>query len=83
MKSEKDNPEKLVKWRSFPGRMYAEMVAEVLKKENIHCIIKGDDAGILGASSVAEYSPGKTEVWVLEKNRERAEQIAFDMLDHI
>jgi hypothetical protein len=58
MKSEKTDPEKLVEWRTFPGRLYAEMVAEVLKKEQIHCIIKGDDAGILGASSVAEYSPG-------------------------
>jgi hypothetical protein len=83
MKSEKTDPEKLVEWRTFPGRLYAEMVAEVLKKEQIHCIIKGDDAGILGASSVAEYSPGKITVWILEKDRQRAEQIAFDMLDHI
>ena len=83
MKSEEVDPEKLIRWRTFPGRLYAEMVAEALKKENIHCIIKGDDAGILGASSVAEYSPGKITVWILEKDRKRAEQIAFDMLDHI
>ncbi len=73
---------KLVKWRSFPGRLYAEMVAEALRREGIYCIIKGEDVGILGGTMTAN-SPGKVTVYLLEEDRERAEQIAVDMLDHI
>ena len=79
---EEKNQEKLVKWRSFPGRVYAEMVAEALRRQGIYCIIKGEDVGILGAAMTAN-SPGKVTVYLLEKDRERAEQIAVDMLDHI
>ena len=80
-KEEKQN--RLIKWRSFPGRLYAEMVAEALRKEGIISIIKGEDIGILGGSSFATSSPGKVTVWINENDRDRAEEIAVDMLDHI
>jgi len=78
----KEDGDRLIKWRSFPGRVYAEMVAEALRREGIYCIIKGEDVGILGGTMTAN-SPGKVTVYLQEKDRERAEQVAVDMLDHI
>ncbi|HDL18525.1 MAG TPA: DUF2007 domain-containing protein [Bacteroidetes bacterium] len=74
---------KIIKWRTFPGRLYAEMVAEALQKQGIYCVIKGEDVGILGGSVYGSSSPGKVTIWLTEDNRERAEQIAVEMIDHI
>ncbi len=59
------------------------MVAEALRREGIHCLIKGEDIGMLGGNTFGANTPGKVVVYLLEKDRERAEQVANDMLDHI
>ena len=81
--AEKSSDKKLVRLRSFPGRLYAEMIREALEKENIPSIIKGEDTGILGAGSMTESSPGKVTVWVRQSDRQRADSIVIQMLDHI
>lgn len=83
MKFRKNNEEKIVKLRTVPGRLYAEMLAEVLQKEGIHCVIKGEDVGILGGRTFGSSSPGKVTIWVGESQRQRAEEIAVSMIDHI
>ena len=74
---------KIIKWRSFPGRLYAEMVAGALQKHGIYCVIKGEDVGILGGSVFGSSSPGKVTIWLAEDNRDRAERIAVEIIDHI
>jgi hypothetical protein len=74
---------KIIKWRTFPGRVYAEMIAEALKNNKIYCIIQGEDTGILGGNAAGSSSPGKISIWIDENNVDRAEKIAIDMLDHI
>lgn len=83
MDAEKSSDKKLVRLKTFPGRLYAEMICEVLEKENIPTLIKGEDTGILGAGSMTESSPGTVTVWVRKSDRERADSIATQMLDHI
>ena len=73
---------KYVRFRSLPSRLYAEMLQEVLEKEGIPCIIKGDDIAItLGSYSTT--SPVEVTIWVPEEDLERTEKIADEMLDHI
>ena len=83
MPDKKEHSIYLIKWRTFPGRLYAEMVAEALKRNEINCIIKGEDRGILGAGSISVYSPGKITIWISEKDREEAEGIAQLMMNNI
>jgi len=59
------------------------MVAEALKNKGIYCVIKGEDAGILGGSASGVSSPGKVSIWIDENNLDRAEEIAIDIIDHI
>lgn len=81
--TDQETSNNLIKWRSFPGRLYAEMVAEALHKNKIECIIKGEDKGILGAGSVTLHSPGKISIWLLENDRDKAEEIAQLMINNI
>ena len=53
------------------------------KKNKIECIIKGEDIGILGAGSITVNSPGKIAIWVLEQDRDKAEEIAQLMINNI
>jgi hypothetical protein len=78
---------KYVPFRTLPSRLYAEMLKEALENEGIPSIIKEDViGGIPYAITLGSYgttSPTGATVWVQEKNLERAEQIADQMLDHI
>jgi hypothetical protein len=68
--------------RSLPSRLYAEMLQEALKKEGIPSIIKGDDVGIM-LGSYSTTSPVTITIWVRERDVEKCEEIADQMLDHI
>jgi|Deesub1362B_J571_1020462.scaffolds.fasta_scaffold05652_2 hypothetical protein len=82
-KNRDSTDEEIVRWRSFPGRLYAEMVAEALRREGIHCIIKGEDIGFLGGNTMSAYSPGRVVVYLKKSDLPRADEVANDMLDHI
>lgn len=76
--SKKTDKNRLVPLRSLPTNYYAEMVKEVLEKRGIPCLIKGD------VLSTAYGSGGlKVEILVSKKNKEKAEAILEEMLDHI
>lgn len=83
-KSEQETAEdvKYVPFRTFPSRLYAEMLKEALENEGIPSIIKGDDVAIV-LGSYGTTSPVEVTIWIPEDNMERAEQIADEMLDHI
>ena len=73
---------KYVPFRTFPSRLYAEMLKEALENEGIPSIIKGDDVAIV-LGSYSTTSPVEVSIWVPEEELDRAEQIADAMLDHI
>ncbi len=86
MAKEKKSEEKEEKWvrlKTFPSRLYAEMVQEVLDQKGIPSVIKGEDVGILGTGSYGTSSPGRVTLWVLEKDLDACRDISTDMLDHI
>ena len=80
-----DEMEDDFKWvplRGVPGKVYAEMVTEILDKDEIPNYIKSDALStvylITGASTI-----GNATIYVPEKHREKAEEILFQILDHI
>ena len=72
---------KYVPFRSYPSRLYAEMVREALANEGIPAIIKTDQA--YSFAEMGTSSTVKVVLWVAEDSHELAEQIADQMLDHI
>ena len=65
--------------RNLPSRFHAQMLEEALKNEGIPSMIKGDELAIISDFN----SPRQVTIWVSEKDAERAEEIADQMLDHI
>jgi hypothetical protein len=78
----KSRPIKYIPFRSFPSRLYAEMLQKALEKEGIPSLIKSDDIGIM-LGSYSTISPVEVMVWVPEEDLEKCEEIADQMLDHI
>jgi uncharacterized Zn finger protein (UPF0148 family) len=68
--------------RNLPSRMYAQMLQEALKNEGIASMIKGDE-GIPLRTTTIHIPVSKITIWVPEKDVEKAEEIADQMLDHI
>ena len=75
-------PIRYIPFRSFPSRLYAEMLQKALEKEGIPSIIKSDDVGIM-LGSYSTISPVEVMVWVPEEDFEKCEKIADEMLNHI
>lgn len=70
-----------VKIYTLPGDVYAQMVKEALHNEGITCILKGD---VVGSSLLVHGSEGtQTDVYVQQKDQERAKEILHHMVDHI
>ncbi len=76
------HPVKYIAFRSFPSRLYAEMLQKALEKEGIPSLIKSDDIGIM-LGSYSTISPVEVMLWVPEEDFERCEKVANEMLDHI
>jgi len=68
--------------RNLPSRMYALMLQEALRKQGIPSMIKSDDIAITFLSQ-GTTSAVPVIILVPEKDAERADQIADQMLDHI
>ena len=71
---------KYVPFRSYPSRLYAEMVKEALANEGIPAIIKTDQA--LSFAEMGTSSTVGVVLWVAEDSHDFAEQIADRMFDH-
>lgn len=69
--------------KGVPGKTYAEMVTEILDREEIPNYIKSDPLSTAYLTAGASTLIGNTVIYVPEKNREKAEDILFQILDHI
>lgn len=69
--------------RGVPGKTYAEMVTEILDKEEIPNYIKSDPLSTAYLTAGASAISGNAVIYVPEKNREKAEDILFQILDNI
>ena len=69
--------------RGVPGKSYAEMVTEILDKKEIPNYIKSDPLSTAYLMTGASMISGNAVIYVPEKNREEAEDILFQILDHI
>jgi hypothetical protein len=70
---------KLVK--NFPNRAFAEQAVEILERQNISAILKGNDVGILGTSSSA--ISGGINLYVEEKHQAKAAEYLNALYDGI
>jgi hypothetical protein len=71
-----------VPFRTFPSRLYAEMLKEALARQGIPSIIKGDDIRIM-LGSYSTTSLVEVTLWVRKEDKPQCEEIADFMLDHI
>lgn len=69
--------------RGVPGKVYAEMVTEILDKEEIPNYIKSDPLSTAYLTAGASTISGNSVIYVPEKNKDKAEGILFQILDHI
>jgi hypothetical protein len=82
LEKEKVEDVQYVPLRKVPSRIYAEMLQEALEKQDIPCLLKGDDIGVfLGALGTTSVLP--VTVWVPKELKEKAEEIAFQILGEI
>ncbi len=73
---------KYVPLRRVPSRLYAEMLQEALEKQDIPCLIQAEDAGLM-LGTLGTSSSLRVSVWVPEELKEKAEEIAFQILGEI
>ncbi len=74
---------KMVAIHSLPGKLYAEMVKEVLEKRGIPCVIKTDLLSAAFGSGGISAVGAQATIFVPEDRREESEEILHQMLDHI
>ena len=75
-----------VKWialKSVPGKAYAEMVTEVLDKEEIPNFIKSDAVSTAYLTGGAGGLGGTSVIFVPEEHQSRAEEFLTQLLDGI
>ena len=79
--------EKDIKWvalHDLPGKVYADMVMEVLRQHNIPCLLKSlYGSGGVGVVSGAGLVGSRDRIMVPEEYLEQASQILNEMLDHL
>ena len=80
---ELENDFEWVPLRGVPGKTYAEMVTEVLDKEEIPNYIKSDAVSTAYLTTGTSMITGNAIIYVPEKNKEKAEEILLQILDHI
>ncbi len=79
---EKGEKTKWVPLHSQPGRIYSEMVKEVLEKKGIPCILEPGNISALAVKATSVTGDEST-LWVPEKYLDEANEILNQMLDHI
>ena len=71
----------LVLIKNFPNRAFAEQAKEVLQNDNIGCVIKSHDPGILGTSSASVVKG--VDLYVEKENSQRAHELLNALYDGI
>lgn len=67
--------------KNFPNRGFAEQAKDILEKQNIGCVLKSPDIGILGISSTATLNGW--DLYVEEKDCAKAIHILNALFDGI
>ncbi len=82
-KQEALNEEEYVGLYSLPSQLYAEMVQEALEKEGIRSLLKTDviSGGLLVKGT--DVAGNRCQLFVMKKDRKKAEIILHTMMDHI
>ena len=82
-KEEVLSDEEYVGLYALPGQVYAEMVKEALEKEGIPSMIKTDviSSGLLVKGT--DVAGNLCQLYVLKKDKKRAETILHTMMDHL
>lgn len=81
-----NNTHEEIRWvplHELPGTTYAEMVKEVLERENIPCYIRSDFLSVVYNIKSVSTTGSKAIIYVPEKYKERAEEILTGMFNHI
>lgn len=71
---------KFISLRTYPSKMYAEMVVNALANEGITAILKSNEPFGSG-TGLGVLSPPRIEVWVPEDRAEDAAEIADTTID--
>ncbi len=82
LEKEKLENVRYVPLRRVPSRLYAQMLQEALEENDIPCLIKAEDAGLM-FGTMGTSSTLKVVVWVQEELKEKAEDIARQILGEI
>ncbi len=76
-----------VKWvplHELPGKVYADMVMEVLKSRGIPCYLRSlYGSGAVGVVSGTDLVGSRDLIMVPEEKFEEAQGVLHDMFDHI
>lgn len=67
--------------KNFPNRGFAEQARDILERQNIGCVLKSADVGILGDASAATLNG--VDLYVEEENFEQAVQILSALFNGI
>lgn len=68
---------------NLPGRIYTEMVKEVLDQKGIPCYIQAESVGGVLRTAGTGFPSSSTMLYVPEDKLEECIQIQHQMLDHI
>lgn len=81
--TQKDENIKWVPLPDLPGKVYADMVMEVLKEKEIPCYLRSlFGSGGIGVISGAGMAMARDKIMVPEEYYEEARQILEEMVDH-
>ena len=76
-----------IKWvplHELPGKVYADMVMEVLKNRGIPCYLRSlYGSGAIGVISGAGIMGARDKIMVPEDRFEEAQQVLHDMFNHM
>ncbi len=67
--------------KNFPNRPFAEQAKEVLERNNIGCVLKSPDIGILGTTSSSTLNG--VDLYVNEEDFARASELLNALYDGI
>ncbi|NOX90419.1 MAG: DUF2007 domain-containing protein [Calditrichaeota bacterium] len=67
--------------KNFPNRSFAEQAKEILEQNNIGCVLKSPDVGILGTTSSSTFNG--VDLYVREEDFEKVSGLLDALFDGI
>ena len=75
--------DEFTKLKTFPTRLYAEMIRDVLEQNGIPSFVKSDDYGVFGGGSFGSQTSLPVSLWVPKSEFDRAWELSDQLLDSI